>query len=111
MRGGRSVPIGRRPIGPGSQPRLTKKIQMSTRPIQNCGSAMPPNVTPRTRKSGHRSRLTAASTPSGTPAAMPMQSPTRPSSSVAGKRSVRSRATFWPVLKEVPRSPCSRAPI
>jgi len=102
MRGGRSVPIGRRPIGPGSQPRLTKKIQMSTRPIQNCGSAMPPNVTPRTRKSGHRSRLTAA---------MPMQSPTRPSSSVAGKRSVRSRATFWPVLKEVPRSPCSRAPI
>ena len=46
-RGGASTPIGSRPIGPGNQCRVTKKIQISTSPIQNCGSAMPLSVTPR----------------------------------------------------------------
>ena len=63
--GGSATPIGSRPTGPGSQCRLTKKIQMSTRPIQNCGNAMPLKVKPRSAKSGQRSRFTAINTPAG----------------------------------------------
>ncbi len=79
-RGGKATPIGKRPTGPGSRCRFTKKIPISTRPTQNCGSAMPLSVAPRTRKSGQRSRFTAAITPSGMPTIIPSVSPTRPSS-------------------------------
>src|SRR4030088_3488942 len=70
-RGGRATPIGRRPTGPGSRCRLTKKIPISTRPTQNCGRAMPLSVAPRTRKSGQRSRFTAAITPTRVPGGGP----------------------------------------
>src|SRR4029450_7809550 len=60
---------------PASQRRSTKKMLMSTRPTQNCGSAMPLKVVPRTTKSGQRSRWTAASTPSGMPTEMPSGHP------------------------------------
>jgi len=106
---GASAPRGSRPTGPGSQPRMTKKTRMSTRPSQNDGSAIPIRVMPRTEKSKGPSRLAPASTPKGTPITMAKVRDTRASSTVAGSRSHRSLVTGRPVMVDSPRSPWARS--